>query len=60
RHWLRAFSTMGVPQHIKTDNEPAYTSHKTQEFFQTWGIKHVTGIAHSPTGPAINERAHYT
>lgn len=51
---------MGVSQQIKTDNGPAYTSHKTQEFFHTWGIKHVTDIAHSPTGQAIVERAYFT
>ncbi|NXB02867.1 POK18 protein, partial [Cnemophilus loriae] len=56
---LCAFATMGVPQQIKTDNGPAYTSHKTQEFFHTWSIKHVTRIAHSPTGQAIVEREHY-
>ncbi|NXM95081.1 POK18 protein, partial [Sylvia borin] len=54
-HWLRAFATMGVPQQIKPDNGPAYTSPKTQDFFHTWGIKHVTGIAHSSTGQAIVE-----
>lgn len=60
QHWLCAFTMMGVPQWIKTNNGPAYTPHKTQEFFHTWGIKHVTGIAHSPTGRATVERAHYT
>ncbi|NXU00352.1 POK6 protein, partial [Buphagus erythrorhynchus] len=55
-----AFSTMGVPQQIKTDNGPTYTSHKTQEFFHTWGIKYATGIGHSPTGQAILEMAHFT
>lgn len=51
---------MGVSRQIKTDNGPAYTSHKTQEFFHNWDIKHVTGIAHSPTGQAIVERAYFT
>ncbi|NXU37949.1 POK18 protein, partial [Drymodes brunneopygia] len=59
-HWLHAFATMGVPQQIKTENVPTHTSHKTQEFFHTWGIKHITSIAHSPMGQAIVERAHYT
>ncbi|NWW03331.1 POK18 protein, partial [Oreocharis arfaki] len=54
------FATMGILQQIKTDNGPAYTSRETQEFFHTWGIKYVTGIAHSSTGQAIVERAHYT
>ncbi|NXB10078.1 POK18 protein, partial [Cnemophilus loriae] len=60
QHWLCAFPAVGVPQQIKTDNGPAYTSHKTQEFFYTWGIKHITSTAHSPTGQATVERAHYT
>ncbi|NXP58268.1 PO113 protein, partial [Chloropsis cyanopogon] len=60
RHWLRAFAAMDIPQQTKTNNRPVCTSRKTQEFFHTWGISHVTGISHSPTGQAIAERAHYT
>ena len=29
-------------------------------FCQLWGIRHITGIPHSPTGQAIVERAHQT
>ncbi|TRZ08837.1 hypothetical protein HGM15179_018277 [Zosterops borbonicus] len=45
KHWLYVFATMGVPQQINTDNVPAYTSRKTQDFFHTWEIKHVTVLA---------------
>ncbi|NXT02928.1 POK18 protein, partial [Jacana jacana] len=57
---LWAFATSGVPQQIKTDNGPAYVSQKMTKFFQTWGIQHVTGIPHSPSGQAIIEHAHET
>lgn len=50
KHCLLAFATLGVPQEIKTDNGPGYVSHKLQDFFQHWGIRHRTGIPHSPTG----------
>ncbi|NWX70532.1 POK25 protein, partial [Alca torda] len=55
RHWLQCIAVMGVPKTTKTDNGPAYVSAKVQVFLQTWGIKHVTGIPHSPTGQAIVE-----
>ncbi|NWU12023.1 POK18 protein, partial [Cephalopterus ornatus] len=55
RHWQHAFSIAGVPQEIKTDNDPAYQSSKVATFLQTWSVKHVTGIPHSPTCQAIVE-----
>ncbi|NWR89369.1 POK11 protein, partial [Furnarius figulus] len=58
RHLSRAFATMGIPEKIKTDNGPAYTSASFKDFLSMWGIEHVTGIPHSPTGQAIVERAH--
>ncbi|NWV44549.1 POK18 protein, partial [Grantiella picta] len=59
-HFLQAFATLGTPKQIKTDNGPAYTSAKLRDFMNQWGISHVTGIPHSPTGQAIIERAHRT
>ncbi|XP_014106443.1 PREDICTED: endogenous retrovirus group K member 19 Pol protein-like [Pseudopodoces humilis] len=58
QHFLLAFATLGVPEQIKTDNGPAYTSHKLRDFFNQWGVKHTTGIPHSPTGQSIVERTH--
>ncbi|KFW82018.1 hypothetical protein N305_14396, partial [Manacus vitellinus] len=60
RHWLSCFATLGTPQQIKTDNGPAYVSEKVRNFLSEWGISHITGIPHSPTGQAIVERAHRT
>ncbi|NXE50569.1 POK6 protein, partial [Casuarius casuarius] len=70
RHWLACFTVMGVPTQIKTDNGPAYTAQsslnlgpqqqRTRAFLQTWGVTHVTGIPHSPTGQAIVEHTHRT
>ncbi|NWV24867.1 POK19 protein, partial [Origma solitaria] len=59
-HFLMAFSVLGIPQQVKTDNGPAYTSGAVRKFFQEWGISHTTGIPHSPTGQALVERAHRT
>ncbi|RLV98346.1 hypothetical protein DV515_00010892, partial [Chloebia gouldiae] len=60
RHLLSCFAVLGVPKRIKTDNGPAYTSKRIAQFLQTWGVDHVRGIPHSPTGQAIIERAHGT
>ncbi|KFP92421.1 hypothetical protein N311_00597, partial [Apaloderma vittatum] len=60
RHLLSCFAAMGTPKQIKTDNSPAYSSQRVRDFLTTWGIKHITGIPHSPTGQAIVERAHRT
>ncbi|TRZ08830.1 hypothetical protein HGM15179_018270 [Zosterops borbonicus] len=51
---------MGVPVENKTDNGPAYVSQRVAKFLQKWGMKHNTGIPHSPTGQAILERANRT
>ena len=53
---------MGTPTQIKTDKGPAYCSQKVRKLLQTWGVCHLTGIPHSPTGQgqAIIERAHQT
>ncbi|NWR25920.1 POK8 protein, partial [Emberiza fucata] len=60
QHLLQAFSVLGVPREIKTDNGPAYASKEFLEFVQQWGLEHKTGIPHSPTGQAVVERAHHT
>lgn len=57
-HLLQAFSGMGTPSTIKTDNGPAYTSLALNKFFQDWNIQHVTAIPYNPQGQAIIERAH--
>ncbi|NXD46770.1 POK11 protein, partial [Copsychus sechellarum] len=57
-HWRKAFATLGIPSAVKTDNGPAYVSHKTRQFLQIWGVSHKFGTPHSPTGQAIVERAH--
>ncbi|NXV25071.1 PO113 protein, partial [Cepphus grylle] len=60
RQWLQCIAVMGVPKTIKTVNGPAYVSAKVQASLQILGIKHVTGIPHSPTGQAIVEHMHHT
>ncbi|KAL9833664.1 carbonic anhydrase-related protein 10 isoform 1-T3 [Geothlypis trichas] len=58
KHLLQAFSFMGIPKELKTDNGPAYKSKEFGSFLQQWGVELKTGIAYSPTGQAIVERTH--
>ncbi|RMC19507.1 hypothetical protein DUI87_04119 [Hirundo rustica rustica] len=58
KHLIQAFSFLGIPKSIKTDNGPKYTSKEFRSFLQQWGVEHKTGIPYSPTGQAIVERTH--
>ncbi|RMC14795.1 hypothetical protein DUI87_06971 [Hirundo rustica rustica] len=60
KHLIHAFSFMGIPKELKTDNGPAYKSRELCNFLQQWGVEHKTGIPHSPTGQAMVERTHGT
>lgn len=60
KHVHATIAALGVPLCIKTDNGLVYISHTFQNFCQQWGIRHITGIPHSPTGHGIIERAHST
>ena len=55
-HLHSCFATMGLPQIIKTDNGPTYTSSAFRDFFKAWSIKHHTGIPYNPQGQAIVEQ----
>uniref|UniRef100_A0A8C8SJB5 Integrase catalytic domain-containing protein n=1 Tax=Pelusios castaneus TaxID=367368 RepID=A0A8C8SJB5_9SAUR len=60
---IKACQNVGSEQfkaEMLTDNGPAYVSQKIQLFLQDWGVRHTTGIPHSPTGQAIVERMHHT
>ncbi|TRZ07767.1 hypothetical protein HGM15179_019343 [Zosterops borbonicus] len=59
-HWRQAFAILGIPSAVKTNNGPAYTSQKVQQFLQLWGVSHKLDIPHSSMGQAIIERAHGT
>ncbi|TRZ11451.1 hypothetical protein HGM15179_015656 [Zosterops borbonicus] len=52
KHLLQAFSFMGIPKTLKTDNGPGYTSKELCNFLQQWGVEHKTGIPHSPNRPS--------
>ncbi|NWU86965.1 POK18 protein, partial [Onychorhynchus coronatus] len=57
-HMHACITALGAPTEIKTDNGSNYTSQRFQEFCTNWGISHVTGIPHSPTGQVIIKGAH--
>ncbi|RMC18961.1 hypothetical protein DUI87_03560 [Hirundo rustica rustica] len=58
KHLIQAFSFLGIPKSIKTDNGLTYTSKEFRSFLQQWGVEHRTGILYSPTGQAMVERTH--
>ncbi|NXH47707.1 PO113 protein, partial [Dicaeum eximium] len=58
KHLMQAFAALGIPKQIKSDNGPAFSSKAFKEFCQEWGIQHLTGIPHNPTGQSIVERTH--
>ncbi|RMC11026.1 hypothetical protein DUI87_12218 [Hirundo rustica rustica] len=60
KHLIHTFSFLGIPKELKTDNGPAYKSRELCSFLQQWGVKHKTGIPHSPTGQAMVKRTHGT
>lgn len=60
QHCLEAWSAWGLPQILKTDNGPAYTSTKFAQFCHHMGIKHITGLPYNPQGQGIVERANRT
>ncbi|NWS91956.1 POK11 protein, partial [Toxostoma redivivum] len=37
KHLVQAFSVLGIPRELKTDNGPAYASTGFKEFLQRWG-----------------------
>ncbi|NXT14260.1 POK25 protein, partial [Prunella fulvescens] len=60
QHFSQAFSSLGVPQEIKTDNGPSYASQELATFLNDWGVWHTFGIPYSPTSQGMVERTHQT
>ena len=59
-HLFQCFSQIGLPEQIKTDNAPAYTSSDFKRFCQQFSIVHSTEIPYNPQDQAIVERVHQT
>lgn len=59
-HVLTAIANMGMPQQIKTDNGPGYSSHNFEQFCQNLHIPHITSIPYNPQGQGTVERANLT
>ena len=60
QHLFQCFSQIGLPEQMKTDNTPPYTSAAFKRFCQQFSRVHSTGIPYNPQGQAIVERAHQT
>ena len=56
QHLFQCFSQIGLPEQIKTDNAPAYTSEAFKRFCQQFSTVHSTGIPYNPQGQAIVKR----
>ncbi|RMB99697.1 hypothetical protein DUI87_23699 [Hirundo rustica rustica] len=50
KHLIQAFSFLGIPKSVKTDNGPTYTSKEFRSFLQQWGVEHKTGIPYARRG----------
>ena len=60
QHCLEVWSAWGKPTILKTDNGPAYTSAKFQQFCHQMDVTHLTVLPYNPQGQGIVERAHRT
>ncbi|TRZ06996.1 hypothetical protein HGM15179_020112 [Zosterops borbonicus] len=60
KHLVQAFSTLGIPKVIKTNNSPTYASKEFSNFLQEWGVEYRKGIPYSPTSQAVIKRTHHT
>ncbi|ERE83771.1 putative Pol polyprotein [Cricetulus griseus] len=59
-HCLEAWAAWGMPQQLKTDNEPAYTAVSFSAFCKQMHIDLKHGLPYNPQGQGIVERAHRT
>lgn len=60
KHLVQAFSVLGIPMVLRTDNRPIYASNAFREFLQQWEVEHKKGISYSPKNQAIIEHTHQT
>lgn len=60
QHFSQAFSYLGIPQEVKTDNGPSYVSQELAAFLNDWGVWHTFGIPYSPTSQGMIERTYQT
>ena len=58
QHLFQCFSQIRLPEQIKTDNAPDYTSAAFKIFYQQFSIVHSTEIPYNPQGQAIIKRGH--
>lgn len=50
------FDWFGPPETVVTDNGPPFTSHQMKQFYEKYGIKHVTTPPYHPAGNGLAER----
>ena len=60
QHLFQCFSQIGLPEQMKTDNAPPYTSAAFKRFCQQFSIVHSTRIPYNSQGQAIVKRTHQT
>lgn len=55
-----AVLVVGMPQTLKTDNDPAYASQQFNEFSASWSINHTFRIPYNRQSQAIVEGSNWT
>ena len=58
QHLFQCFFQIGLPEQIKTDNAPAYTSAAFKRFLSTISHSKFNRNTYNPQGQAIVERVH--
>ena len=58
QHLFQCFFQIGLPEQIKTDNAPAYTSAAFKRFCQQFSMVHSTEISYNPQGQTILKNTH--
>ncbi|NWV99439.1 POK6 protein, partial [Machaerirhynchus nigripectus] len=48
QRFSQAFSCLGLPQEIKTNNGPSYVSQGLAAFLNAWGVRRTFGVPYSP------------
>uniref|UniRef100_A0A3P9IKJ4 Gypsy retrotransposon integrase-like protein 1 n=1 Tax=Oryzias latipes TaxID=8090 RepID=A0A3P9IKJ4_ORYLA len=56
-HFKSVFARHGIPDEVRTDNGPQFSSEHFRKFVRCWNFKHVTSSPHFPQSNGEAERA---